>query len=533
VVPVDSVPTLDVGTNQLFQALDPLTRPRFRADWREEGTCKPEPAGDKSATGFAGTGGGGGASGSDAAAASGPGVNVSFSGDIGPYHAEVVSSTSPDDPRPLKDWLAANNYYLPPEAGKLIDDYVKEGKHFVAIKLQSGRGINEIAPLVMKFVGPGPCVPLRLTSIAAIADLRINLWVLADNRVVPQNYYEIKVNPTRIDWLSGGGNYDALVKTAANEAGGNAFVTDYAGPASIARGLIDRGTFSAARLAATHTPPEALNEVTSQGIVPDGTLITILRTYVPEPAAIAAMGISEANFYNSLAFYWQSAPDQFMRFNAQGFAAEVDAKIIQPIKRAQALLDRYRRLTRLGTFISPEEMSVDPLFMTNTTLPDVAVDRVASAVVMCGNNTYSRCQAPVRLELPDGQTILLPAQASGAGYCYGYNQTFDRKTLDAGPALEIAYKREAAGEGASRFDNRAVIRQALDRSNAAAKAASARPGSGPLAPFPPVVTGNPGTGTTTPSAGGACAVAGGGAGLPLLVMAAAVGLRLVRRRRRP
>src|SRR4051812_31699147 len=40
VVPVDSEPTLDVGTNQLFKVLEPATRPSFTVNTQEEGNCR-------------------------------------------------------------------------------------------------------------------------------------------------------------------------------------------------------------------------------------------------------------------------------------------------------------------------------------------------------------------------------------------------------------------------------------------------------------------------------------------------------------
>ena len=72
-------------------------------------------------------------------------MDISFRGEVGPYDAAVIKSTSRTDPRPLKAWLAENKYYVSDEAGRLIDDYVSEDKDFVAIKLVApGQGITEI-----------------------------------------------------------------------------------------------------------------------------------------------------------------------------------------------------------------------------------------------------------------------------------------------------------------------------------------------------------------------------------------------------
>ena len=81
-------------------------------------------------------------------------------------------------------------------------------------------------------------MPLRLTAIAANPDMPVLVWVLSDKRVAPRGYYEIMIDEARIDWLRSGSNYfgpTGLVSTAANEAGGNAFVTEFAGPSSVAQ----------------------------------------------------------------------------------------------------------------------------------------------------------------------------------------------------------------------------------------------------------------------------------------------------------
>src|SRR5205814_8741176 len=89
--------------------------------------------------------------------------------------------------------------------------------------------VSEIQPIVLRFEARGPCVPLRLTAVASLPDLRVNLWVLSTARVVPENYFEITINEAKVDWLGGGSNYQDLLKTAANEAGGNAVAVEHGG----------------------------------------------------------------------------------------------------------------------------------------------------------------------------------------------------------------------------------------------------------------------------------------------------------------
>ena len=94
----------------------------------------------------------------------------------------------------------------------------------------------------------------------------------------------------------------------------------------------------------------------------------------------------------------------FAPFDSVAAAAEFDTDILIPMDTYRALFDRSGRLTRLATFISPEEMTSDPLFVTNASLPDVAPQHMAVAHVMCGDNS-DPCAAPVRLQIEDGREV--------------------------------------------------------------------------------------------------------------------------------
>ncbi len=518
VVPVDNKPVLDVGTNQVFQALEAATRPRFQLNWHQEGTC------ERSSADFASGPSGGGVT-ADASARGGDGglaVDVAFRGDVGPYDAAVLKSTDPNDSSGLKTWLTENKYYVSDEAAKIIDAYVREEKYFVALKLINGKNTNEIQPIVLRFLGPYPCVPLRLTAIASVKNLRVNLWVFGPARVVPTNYFELLVNPAKIDWFTGGSNYTQLVTTAADEAGGNAFVTDYAGPSSImANRLYAAGRLNVSRIAAARTPPEAMVQITAQGFSPDNTMMNILRVRIPLPDVIKRMGVDERTFYNQLTSYWNQYKASFAPFDAKALAQDLDDKIVQPLIKAQALFDKHPKLTRLTTYISPEEMTSDPLFDFNKTLPDVPVLRTAEAYRTC-NTRLGYCGSPVRIELVDGQKIHFWPRSGTCGSSY------ERNDLDKSPSLLAAWQRDSDGEGVKRVDNQAAITRAVRDHNAAFLAASKR--------AVPTIDGV-GTGEEEPRQGsivGGCAVGGTGDGHALLGAAALLGLVLasLRTRRR-
>jgi MYXO-CTERM domain-containing protein len=486
VVPVDSMPELDVGSDTVFARLLAMTEPNLAVAWHTEGTCREIPPPSYPTGPFpSGSGSNGMGSGpvSDPSPPPrDPGVNVSFMGAVGPYDAAIIKSTDPNNSKPLLDWLAENRYYVTPQGSKLIADYVREEKFFVAIRLTNGVGVSQIAPLVMRFLGPGPCIPLRLTAIAALADLQINLWVLGEHRVVPQNFYEMQLDEAALDWLPGmGQGYDEVVKRAANEAGGNAFVTDYAGPAAIMKGQIFTGAsaYDLDAIAAAVTPPDALDLIGQAPYPRDTRLMDILRVAIPEPALLKQMGLDERQFYNRLRDFWEQYRDQFAPFDAAKLAMALNAQFVAPLDKAQKLFDSFPTLTRLRTFISPEEMSVDPLFTMNASLPEVPLTRTANAFLVCGDQAFTRCEAPVRLELPGGSVVWMKAQQN-QGTCYG-GQTASgyqgAPVMDL-PALDIGWRRDDHGPGVQRFNNQTDIQRTLTVRNAEVIAFAHRDGCG-------------------------------------------------------
>src|SRR5262249_32756820 len=133
VLPISAVPDISVGSDRLFTLVAQQTRPTYSATYVTEGTCKPDSRGVILTPTSAGGTGTGGASG---AADAGSNVNVIFRGDVGPYDAVVLHSTTSAD---LLQWLSDNQFVVDDTARSIIDAYVQENKYFVAVKLLSGQ----------------------------------------------------------------------------------------------------------------------------------------------------------------------------------------------------------------------------------------------------------------------------------------------------------------------------------------------------------------------------------------------------------
>ena len=130
----------------------------------------------------------------------------------------------------MREWLDSNSYQSPEAADATLSPYVEMGSAFVALKLLPSAGSGDVQPLKLSFGGDIPAVPIVPTSVAANPDMGIIVQLLGDARAVTTNYRHVTINEAAIDWMNGGNNYPDVVSQAVDEAGGQAFVTDFAGP---------------------------------------------------------------------------------------------------------------------------------------------------------------------------------------------------------------------------------------------------------------------------------------------------------------
>jgi hypothetical protein len=103
-------------------------------------------------------------------------------------------------------------------------------------------------------------------------------------------------------------------------------------------------------------------------------------------------GIDEARFFSNLGYYlgdFRTAnPQAFtgyrLSFDAPSLAQVMFEKYVTPLRAVNALFAEFPTLTRLYTTLSPQDMTADPVFAFNASLPEVKLEHVAKAVVDCG-----------------------------------------------------------------------------------------------------------------------------------------------------
>jgi MYXO-CTERM domain-containing protein len=117
----------------------------------------------------------------------------------------------------------------------------------------------------------------------------------------------------------------------------------------------------------------------------------LLEEFLPPPA-----GVAPASYYACMTC---SQTSDLSTFDAGKFAGALDERVILPARHAVDIVTGHSYLTRLYTRMSPDEMTLDPVFAAHAGLPDVALPGQASDHIYCSQDAV--------MELPDGQRVAL------------------------------------------------------------------------------------------------------------------------------
>jgi MYXO-CTERM domain-containing protein len=403
IVPMLGVPEFSVGSQQLFVNLLNATVPVYGFMSQAE-FCGYDESGGGWDT-CSGTSGASSASGGDSA---GSGGTTGTTGEVpdvllrttvGAFDVVVLDG---DNAGVVMDWLGDAGYYQDPAAEPILQEYLDDGYIFAAFKLTQGAGVDEIHPVTLRYPGNEPCVPIKLTRIAAQPDMDIRTFFLGSERVGPSNYHNVVVNEAQLDWPNFASNYKEVVSLAVDEepANGHGFVTEYAGASAIvgANGLYsgewDHTPFAELK------PYLVVDELQAQGLMECNggrctynhpLLVGLLYQFLPVPD-----GLEEGEFYACLECFEglidADAYDPLL------FSDALLERIIEPGLHAVELLDTWPFLTRMYTTLSPEEMTEDPVFHQNGDLPEV--DMTSNIATQ-----YFPCSGSPQWWLPSGFTV--------------------------------------------------------------------------------------------------------------------------------
>ena len=412
ILPLPSIPTLELGTDELFTSLGNTTQPKYRLQRLFEGNCNqrggvstnPPSAGQTNDS--ESDGGAGGRS------------PLVFQDSIGPYDYAVLRADSKTD---LLRWLSDNRYFVPAGTDTVVNAYIRPNAYFLALKLRSGKSAGDLQPVVLKYPSDLPMIPIVLTSVAAQPNMGIQVFMLGRARAIPRNYYHTVINDALIDWQTGGQNYnDVIIRAVRTAPERHSFVTEYAGVSSVMRNQLDRtGRFGTqAALAARANAGDFIQYMQNVGYAFTSQVVSILTRYIPLPAGLARAGVSAAQWIQSFAFYSSADyqrrnPGQFqdwpgVDYKPAEMAQELEERIARPTRATSALFERYPYLTRLYTTLSPEDMTRDPVFSFNPTLLAYSNVHEATLTTYCDGSNQPLTSMPARLVTEQGYILQYP-----------------------------------------------------------------------------------------------------------------------------
>jgi len=545
-LPLDEL--VQISSQTLFTTLQNTTDPTFarNIDFGSMDSCEDER--------LSGSGGGGVPS-STSVGSTGPGgVAVLQEAKVGPYDAQLIEATSGAE---LFEWLNEQGYFQDPLSEPLLDEYVSKGFKFLGIKLQNGQDAGDIKPIALTMSEQAPCVPLKLTSIAATPEMPILVWVLGQGRAIPKNFIHAVVNEQALTY-PGAANYIDVVTAAVDTVEGRAWVTEYAQDASNFSQMFitDAGReFDSVQTAESVT--NALNALSQLGFPwsnPDVddvlrevlTMPEGLRGYPWENCYWNSFGgeilcdpndshvTTKDEFFGALN-YWFQQPEV-----AEHFAETVDLAmlktrlyegVIEVAIELQDLFDREgAKLTRFFTTLDPDEMTRDPIFSFNPDLPDIDPTRTANMTIWYDTT----CEPWGIMEYPDGSQYTFDCTDNS---CFGGTIG----PVPDAPALKWAQVIEETGLPRI-FDplQAPQVDEALDQTTATSTTLPEQfvldettTPENPAESWPNPPAGHPdapaGSGGGS-DGGGGCDTTGGTSG-PLLALTALVGLGILQRRR--
>lgn len=464
VLPVAGSPDVDVSSDLAFTRLQAATNPQYLLTTRIEGTC-----GDGGFRGGPTFNSGGGPVDAAAARADAGAVTVVNEGSVGPYDF-VVIAIDPETPvitDAAVEWLHDNGYQIDEAGAARLAPYLEGGMNLLAFRLTSGRSVGSIRPVRITFGAGLATIPIRPTAVAAVADMGVMVWVLGRYRAIPVNYMSLELNEALINWMSPGSNYDDVVNEAANQAGGQGFVTEMAGDAAPLADTVfaawERSSFDAyAAEDWTGREGQLLQSVLGQFGGYDGMRDALAAT-LPLPEGRT---IDEVLGCPGCVFGWDVT--DIAGFEPAAFLAAVETSAIEPMEETAAMFRARPYVTRFYTTMSADEMTRDPSFDFNSNLPDVSNVHNAERVIEC-SPSLSTFEAPWRIVLPNGETV------RGTGNVWPFTPTDGSM-----PANARIRRLETEGDGELVTDNAAAIAAALTEHNRTIPRPTGVPGGGGL-----------------------------------------------------
>ncbi len=396
-LPVQGTPEVAVSSNSVFTALQGATNPQYTLTTRVEGACRNDGFPNASRAGFADA-----SAARDSAPGPGGGVTVVDAGSVGPYDyvtLEFDGAMEDEQFTVAREWLTMNGFDAPEMSRDTIEPYLDMGMNLIAFRLTKESDTGSIRPIILDFGVGDASIPIRPTALAATPDMGVMVWIAGEHRAIPANYNHLELNEALINWLSPNSNYNAVVTLAANESGGQGFVTEMAGEVDLPSlvGIDGVSEDFEATFAGDWEgrEDELLSATLARYGAMDG-MRDVITMHVAPPE-----GVTQEQFVGCPQCYIR---DGRISSSAAMYIDAIRELVIKPLADTAALFEGTPYLTRLYSTMSADEMTVDPIFQFNPDLPDYSNMHTATRVIECSPSVY-QFEAPWRVTLPNGDVV--------------------------------------------------------------------------------------------------------------------------------
>ncbi len=427
VLPVPGVPDVNVSSTLALDRLQQATNPTYQLNTTfADGCAVPQ------ATSAPGGGAFDQAEGDPAAADD---VVVLDSGSVGPFDFEVISVNDelPDPADAALMWLEDNGYDVTALAPEVLGPYLADGLNLIAFRLNKDNDAGSIRPVLLTYDSELPFIPIRPTAVAANPNMGVMVWVVSASRAIPKNYKALELNEALIDWFNPNDTYNDVVSAAADESGGQGFVTEMALPDTrLEQTVLFEWEQQEWSRISSQTYPSAADFVLDASSVFgtwDGFDDALAKTVtLPD-------GVSIEDFFNCVRCY---SDDPGFSADQTMLLQELFDMVYKPVLETENLLMSRGYVTRLYTTMSADEMTLDPIFDFNEDLDDVEMVRVAEQVMDCEGGWH--------VNLPQGDTVI-GEEAGVWPMSLGGDQ----------PAARVIMQLGTSGQGEVLVDNSEVI----------------------------------------------------------------------------
>jgi len=222
VLPIRGEVLVELASNAFFEGLAGNTTVNLQGTFPPLRSRCPDPCGGRRSSPSA--------AGADAGT-SDTGTSVTIYGEavVGPYETVTIGS---EDPTALINWLQDNGYGVPDETLPMIAHYVDEGLNFSVLRLSPNAGVNQMQPVRVSTPGMMPVFPLRMVGAGVQDSVGLDLYIIGEGRYGAANFDVVDIDQSRLayDWDTRSFNYLDVFEQTLAEAGGRAWVTEYAQP---------------------------------------------------------------------------------------------------------------------------------------------------------------------------------------------------------------------------------------------------------------------------------------------------------------